>query len=80
LREGAFDTALGKRITRGLKDLARRFKIDVPFGFAPRDLKLGQVEYPSEDSVLSMYVDEVSDAPAFLASWRGSTWRIWVFV
>ncbi|KAJ8516929.1 hypothetical protein ONZ45_g5811 [Pleurotus djamor] len=53
-----FDTFFGKRITRGLLDLAKRFDLDFTFGVAPRDYFINEAPYPSEGSLLSLFAEK----------------------
>ncbi|PFH52207.1 hypothetical protein AMATHDRAFT_2449 [Amanita thiersii Skay4041] len=52
-----FDTQEGRAITRGLKMLARRFRLSFTYGTAPRDLTLRQSPYSSGGSLLREFVE-----------------------
>ncbi|KIO23880.1 hypothetical protein M407DRAFT_15501 [Tulasnella calospora MUT 4182] len=54
-----FDTPEGAAITRGLWDLAAKFRLGSTFGLVPKDYYLDRVPYPSEDSVVSLFIDKV---------------------
>lgn len=54
-----FDTPEGVAITRGLWDLAAKFRLGSTFGLVPKDYYLDRVPYPSEDSVVSLFIDKV---------------------
>ncbi|KAL0948026.1 hypothetical protein HGRIS_010652 [Hohenbuehelia grisea] len=56
----AFDTRKGLRITRGLKALAKKFNLDFFLGTSPRDYLKFMAPYPSEDSLLSLFIEKVS--------------------
>ncbi|KAJ8697154.1 hypothetical protein PTI98_006952 [Pleurotus ostreatus] len=58
-RSSKFNTPLGKRITNGLLDLAKRFDLDFVFGTAPQDYVINQAPYPSNQSLLSLYAEQV---------------------
>ncbi|KAK7038999.1 hypothetical protein VNI00_010391 [Paramarasmius palmivorus] len=60
-----FDTPEGKNITQGLLDLAERFGLNFTYGFAPNDYTISQVPYPSNTSLLSLFIEEA--APTALA-------------
>ncbi|KAF5365960.1 hypothetical protein D9758_006656 [Tetrapyrgos nigripes] len=49
-----FDTPEGLGITKGLKNLAKRFNLAQVFGTAPEDYTISQVSYPNENSLLSL--------------------------
>ncbi|KAF9445490.1 hypothetical protein P691DRAFT_265564 [Macrolepiota fuliginosa MF-IS2] len=53
-----FDTSLGQHITQGLNDLAKQYDLDFAFGTAPQDFFLSQVPYPSNSSVLSLFIGQ----------------------
>lgn len=55
-----FDTSLGQQITRGLQRLAQKFDLSFQYGIAPHDYTLSQDPYPSEDSLLSLYIRNVT--------------------
>ncbi|GLB37901.1 putative ser thr protein phosphatase [Lyophyllum shimeji] len=65
-RKGSqFDTRKGMSITNGLKALAKAFNLDFLFGTAPHDFTLNQAPYPSENSLLSLFIEKA--APTALA-------------
>jgi len=55
----AFDTARGKAITAGITDLANKFNLSYVFGTASQDYYLHRVQYPSNDSLLSLLADKI---------------------
>jgi len=58
-RKGSnFDTRNGLSITKGLKTLASKFDLSFSFGTAPQDYTLNQSPYPSNDSLLTLFIDE----------------------
>ncbi|KAG8973651.1 hypothetical protein FRC05_008587 [Tulasnella sp. 425] len=54
-----FDTPEGLSITRSLQELAAKFNLSSTFGVVPKDYYLDRVPYPSEDSVVSLFIDKV---------------------
>ncbi|KDQ16095.1 hypothetical protein BOTBODRAFT_107742 [Botryobasidium botryosum FD-172 SS1] len=54
-----FDTARGEAITAGITDLANRFNLSYAFGTAPQDYYLHRVQYPGNDSLLSLLADKI---------------------
>ncbi|KAG9005195.1 hypothetical protein FRB90_010506 [Tulasnella sp. 427] len=57
-----FDTPEGVAITKSLRDLADKFNLGSTFGVVPKDYYLDRVPYPSEDSVVSLFVDKILPA------------------
>jgi len=57
--DSSFDTPEGLKITKGLKELARRFDLGFKFGTAPQDYTLSRNPYPSKGSLLSLMADQV---------------------
>ncbi|KIK45387.1 hypothetical protein CY34DRAFT_801759 [Suillus luteus UH-Slu-Lm8-n1] len=53
-----FDTDDGQSITRGLQELAARFDLFYPYGTAHQDYTMTQNPYPSNGSLLSLFIDE----------------------
>ncbi|KAG2141993.1 Metallo-dependent phosphatase-like protein [Suillus cothurnatus] len=53
----AFDTAKGRSISYGLQELAARFNLSYLFGTAPQDYTMSQNPYPSNGSLLSLFID-----------------------
>ncbi|KAF9444855.1 hypothetical protein P691DRAFT_806595 [Macrolepiota fuliginosa MF-IS2] len=53
-----FDTQLGQQITEGLHGLFDRFNLGFTFGTAPQDFFLSRVPYPSNGSLLSLFIDK----------------------
>jgi len=54
-----FDTSKGRKITTGLTALAKAWNLTSPYGTAPQDYFLSRTPYPSNSSVLSLFVDQV---------------------
>ncbi|KAG8679777.1 hypothetical protein FRC09_018736, partial [Ceratobasidium sp. 395] len=54
-----FDTAQGKKITAGVSALAKGWNLTEKYGTAPQDYYLSRTPYPSNSSVLSLFVDQV---------------------
>ncbi|KAG8693495.1 hypothetical protein FRC08_009082 [Ceratobasidium sp. 394] len=54
-----FDTAKGKKITAGISALAKAWNLTDKYGTAPQDYYLSRTPYPSNSSVLSLFVDQV---------------------
>jgi 2',3'-cyclic-nucleotide 2'-phosphodiesterase (5'-nucleotidase family) len=51
-----FDTAHGRSITDGLQELAVRFDLSYLYGTAPQDYTINQNPYPSNGSLLSLFI------------------------
>ncbi|KAJ6532281.1 Metallo-dependent phosphatase-like protein [Mycena vulgaris] len=60
-----FGTAEGRNITEGLLKLAERFGLGFQYGIAPRDYSMTRAPYPSNDSMLTLVVEEAT--PTVLA-------------
>ncbi|KAG5651303.1 hypothetical protein H0H81_009128 [Sphagnurus paluster] len=72
-RKGSsFDTRKGKSITSGLKALAKAFNLDFLFGTAPRDFTLNRVPYPSESSLLSLFIEDAVPTALAINNTRSS--------
>ncbi|KAI0943929.1 hypothetical protein AcV7_001880 [Taiwanofungus camphoratus] len=54
-----YDTTAGQNITQGLLQLAVDFDLSYLYGTAPQDYTLSRNPYPSNGSVLTLYVAEV---------------------
>jgi len=52
-----FDTAHGQSITKGLNDLSKKFDLSFQFGTAPHDFTLSQSPYPSNNSLLTLFIE-----------------------
>ncbi|KAF9262645.1 hypothetical protein L218DRAFT_960124 [Marasmius fiardii PR-910] len=61
----SFDTDQGRSISKGLQELAKRFDLNFTFGTAPHDFTISQAPYPSNDSSLSLFIEDA--APVALA-------------
>ncbi|KAH7929593.1 hypothetical protein BV22DRAFT_123592 [Leucogyrophana mollusca] len=53
-----FDTAEGRSITYGLQELAVDFDLSYLFGTAPQDYTINQNPYPSNGSLLSLFIED----------------------
>ncbi|KAG2153383.1 Metallo-dependent phosphatase-like protein [Suillus clintonianus] len=51
-----FDTASGRSITHGLQELAVDFDLSYLYGTAPQDYTINQNPYPSNGSLLSLFI------------------------
>lgn len=51
-----FDTAYGRSITDGLQELAVSFDLSYLYGTAPQDYTINQNPYPSNGSLLSLFI------------------------
>ncbi|KAJ6615583.1 Metallo-dependent phosphatase-like protein [Mycena sp. CBHHK59/15] len=60
-----FGTAEGRNITYGLLRLSERFDLDHQYGVAPHDFTMTRAPYPSNDSILTLIVEEA--VPTVLA-------------
>ncbi|KAJ7461982.1 Metallo-dependent phosphatase-like protein [Mycena latifolia] len=60
-----FGTAEGRNITQGLLKLEERFGLRYQYGTAPRDYSMTRAPYPSNDSILTLIVEEAT--PTVLA-------------
>ncbi|KAJ7194563.1 Metallo-dependent phosphatase-like protein [Mycena pura] len=63
--EEEFSTEEGQNITNGLLELEERFGLTYQYGTAPQDYTMTRAPYPSNDSILTMTVEEA--VPAVLA-------------
>ncbi|KAK0457759.1 Metallo-dependent phosphatase-like protein [Desarmillaria tabescens] len=55
--QSSFDTEKGQAITAGLNQLAVDFDLNFTYGTAPHDFTITQVQYPSNDSQLSLFAE-----------------------
>ncbi|GJF00129.1 metallo-dependent phosphatase-like protein [Phanerochaete sordida] len=53
-----FDTLQGRQITSGLQQLSKQFDLEELFGTAPHDFTLSRDPFPSNDSALSLLVQQ----------------------
>ncbi|KAJ7755792.1 Metallo-dependent phosphatase-like protein [Mycena metata] len=60
-----FGTDQGRNITAGLRELEKRFQLTEQYGVAPRDYSMTGAPYPSNDSILTLTVEEA--VPTVLA-------------
>ncbi|KAI6029165.1 Metallo-dependent phosphatase-like protein [Pisolithus microcarpus] len=52
-----FDTRYGRSITDGLRDLAEQYNLSYQYGISPRDYTMTRDPYPSDGSLLSLFID-----------------------
>ncbi|KAH8112346.1 Metallo-dependent phosphatase-like protein [Phellopilus nigrolimitatus] len=55
-----FDTQHGQSITSGLNQLAEKFDLSFQFGTAPHDFLLTRAPFPSNNSLLSLFIQEAA--------------------
>ncbi|KAF8806633.1 hypothetical protein BYT27DRAFT_7191187 [Phlegmacium glaucopus] len=67
-----FDTRDGKSITEGLNDLATRFDLSFQFGTAPHDFFLTRAPFPSNDSLLTLFIDDAVPVALAINNTRAS--------
>ncbi|KAJ7098610.1 Metallo-dependent phosphatase-like protein [Mycena belliarum] len=66
-----FDTEEGRNITQGLLKLEERFDLNEQYGIAPRDYSMTRAPYPSNDSLLTLIVEEATPAVLAMNTSRG---------
>ncbi|PPR00075.1 hypothetical protein CVT24_008977 [Panaeolus cyanescens] len=71
-----FDTNNGKLISKGLNDLAAQFDLASQFGVAPHDFTLNQSPYPSENSLLTLFIEQAAPVALSINNTRASNPRI----
>ena len=71
-----FDTQEGKQITQGLQGLAARFRLAHEYGVAPHDFTLSRAPYPSEDSVLSLFISKATPTALSINNARANIPRL----
>ncbi|EIM80836.1 uncharacterized protein STEHIDRAFT_105252 [Stereum hirsutum FP-91666 SS1] len=71
-----FDTTAGENITTGLNQLAEAFDLPFFFGTSPRDFTLTRDAYPSNGSLLSLYIDEATPTALSVNNTRADVPRI----
>ncbi|KAF8963639.1 Metallo-dependent phosphatase-like protein [Flammula alnicola] len=67
-----FDTQEGKVITQGLNNLAKNFDLSFQFGTAPHDFTIDQAPYPSNDSLLSLFIENAVPVALAINNTRAS--------
>ncbi|CAA7260475.1 unnamed protein product [Cyclocybe aegerita] len=67
-----FDTREGNDITRGLNNLAKRFDLSFLFGTAPHDFTTTQAPYPSNNSLLSLFIENALPVALAINNTRSS--------
>ncbi|TFK66050.1 hypothetical protein BDN72DRAFT_163954 [Pluteus cervinus] len=73
-----FDTTQGKQITQGLKQLSKNFDLDFQFGTAPHDFTLSRSPYPSNDSLLTLFIENAIPVALAVNNTRSSTPNIMI--
>ncbi|EIN06418.1 hypothetical protein PUNSTDRAFT_145026 [Punctularia strigosozonata HHB-11173 SS5] len=71
-----YDTSLGQEITKGLLKLSKEFNLDAEFGIAPHDFTITRAPYPSNDSLLTLFVNEAAPVALSINNTRASIPRI----
>ncbi|KAF9269445.1 hypothetical protein L218DRAFT_1029835 [Marasmius fiardii PR-910] len=69
---GSFHTDQGRSISQGLQKLAKRFDLNFTYGTAPHDFTISQAPYPSDNSSLSLYIEEAVPAALAINNTRAS--------
>ncbi|KAG2341816.1 hypothetical protein BDR05DRAFT_887397 [Suillus weaverae] len=67
-----FDTGDGRSITYGLEALAARFNLSYLYGTAHQDYTLNQNPYPSNGSLLSLFIEDAAPYALAINNTRGS--------
>ncbi|KAF8190783.1 Metallo-dependent phosphatase-like protein [Pholiota molesta] len=67
-----FDTAQGQSITQGLNNLAKKFDLSFQFGTAPHDFTLDRSPYPSNDSLLTLFIQNAVPVALAINNTRAS--------
>ncbi|KAH9485625.1 hypothetical protein JR316_0002535 [Psilocybe cubensis] len=67
-----YDTLQGENITMGLKQLAEKFDLSFQFGIAPHDFTISQAPFPSNGSLLSLYIENAVPAALAINNTRAS--------
>lgn len=68
----SFDTPKGKEITQGLNQLAVNFDLAFQYGTAPQDYTLSRNPFPSNGSLLSLFIDEATPVALAVNNSRAS--------
>ncbi|PPQ78988.1 hypothetical protein CVT25_002272 [Psilocybe cyanescens] len=67
-----FDTLQGQSITKGLNSLATKFDLSFQFGTAPHDFTISQAPYPSNNSLLSLFIENAVPVALAINNTRAS--------
>jgi hypothetical protein len=67
-----FDTPLGKTVTQGLQTVAQAYNLSQVYGTAPHDYYLNRVPYPDNDSLLSLFAQNVTPVAFAVNNTRAS--------
>ncbi|KAF9486069.1 hypothetical protein BDN70DRAFT_870580 [Pholiota conissans] len=67
-----FDTLEGKSITQGLNKLAKKFDLSFQFGTAPHDFTINQAPYPSNNSLLTLFIEDAVPVALAINNTRAS--------
>ncbi|KAG0703328.1 Metallo-dependent phosphatase-like protein [Suillus ampliporus] len=73
-----FDTAYGRSITYGLQELAVSFDLSYMYGTAPQDYTINQNPYPSNGSLLSLFIADAVPYALSINNTRDSTPAIFI--
>ena len=71
-----FDTQQGQQITQGLQVLAVKFDIAYQYGLAPQDFTLSGAPYPSDDSLLSLFISKATPTALSVNNTRANIPRL----
>ncbi|KAG1831271.1 hypothetical protein EV424DRAFT_1372569 [Suillus variegatus] len=73
-----FDTAYGRSITDGLQELAVSFDLFYLYGTSPQDYTINQNPYPSNASLLSLFIADAVPYPLSINNTRDSIPAIYI--
>ncbi|KAF8161382.1 Metallo-dependent phosphatase-like protein [Crassisporium funariophilum] len=68
----SFDTSAGKSITKGLNNLATKFDLSFQFGTAPHDFTINQAPFPSNNSLLTLFIENAVPVALAINNTRAS--------
>lgn len=71
-----FDTKDGENITKGLNALANSFDLQQFFGTAPQDFLITRAPFPSNQSLLSLFVDQAAPVALAMGNLRADNLKI----
>ncbi|TFK44996.1 Metallo-dependent phosphatase-like protein [Crucibulum laeve] len=71
-RQFNFDTPTGQSITKGLNNLAKKFDLSFQFGTAPHDFTISQAPFPSNDSLLTLFIENAVPVALAINNTRAS--------
>ncbi|EDQ99504.1 uncharacterized protein LACBIDRAFT_334938 [Laccaria bicolor S238N-H82] len=67
-----FDTSSGQSIDSGLEKLSKKFDLSFQFGTAPHDFTISQSPYPSNNSLLSLFIENAVPVALAINNTRAS--------